>query len=56
VERKVEEELPLKQGLKLDVNVFIGCLGVWVEEELPLKQGLKRIYLRSCKYCYTLLS
>ena len=36
----VEEELPLKQGLKLQSGNFIRkCFHV--EEELPLKQGLK---------------
>ena len=36
----VEEELPLKQGLK---HYFAGSnvLHIIVEEELPLKQGLK---------------
>jgi len=37
---RVEEELPLKQGLKLtSYNIILQC--IWVEEELPLKQGLK---------------
>jgi len=38
----VEEELPLKQGLKPKNKRDPGGAGV-VEEELPLKQGLKQI-------------
>ena len=40
ISEEVEEELPLKQGLKL---FFQGSpqAKVLVEEELPLKQGLK---------------
>ena len=37
----VEEELPLKQGLKPLKNP-VKVAGYEVEEELPLKQGLKR--------------
>jgi len=39
--QRVEEELPLKQGLKHLSRKNIRLSGV-VEEELPLKQGLKR--------------
>ncbi len=38
--RKVEEELPLKQGLKLVADRYYPSSKT-VEEELPLKQGLK---------------
>jgi len=37
----VEEELPLKQGLKLALPKGTSCSPKIVEEELPLKQGLK---------------
>jgi len=38
----VEEELPLKQGLKpMYLSSFFGSNSV--EEELPLKQGLKQL-------------
>ncbi len=37
----VEEELPLKQGLKLYCYVVNSPIRQGVEEELPLKQGLK---------------
>jgi len=37
----VEEELPLKQGLKLKEVVRVAVRFDIVEEELPLKQGLK---------------
>jgi len=36
----VEEELPLKQGLKPYFNIA-SMRFYFVEEELPLKQGLK---------------
>jgi len=39
----VEEELPLKQGLKLTVFIRNIKINDYVEEELPLKQGLKLI-------------
>ncbi len=40
VNMRVEEELPLKQGLKPLSRSF--CISLCtVEEELPLKQGLK---------------
>jgi len=38
----VEEELPLKQGLKLHTPNARRRHDYEVEEELPLKQGLKR--------------
>jgi len=37
----VAEELPLKQGLKLDTIKINGVCYPIVAEELPLKQGLK---------------
>ena len=37
----VEEELPLKQGLKHDLDKIYIHNDEIVEEELPLKQGLK---------------
>ena len=40
----VEEELPLKQGLKRSVSKQVIELGRQVEEELPLKQGLKQFF------------
>jgi len=49
--QKVEEELPLKQGLKLSKSTKTLSNNT-VEEELPLKQGLKpicRIYLLNCE-------
>jgi len=39
----VEEELPLKQGLKLPLHNTILNMVIPVEEELPLKQGLKHV-------------
>jgi len=39
----VEEELPLKQGLKRKILHHV-VIVIVVEEELPLKQGLK-LYL-----------
>jgi len=39
---RVEEELPLKQGLKRLWNLVSSC-NAGVEEELPLKQGLKQL-------------
>jgi len=39
----VEEELPLKQGLKHFGTPFCRVMRAGVEEELPLKQGLKLI-------------
>mgnify|MGYP001398524332 CR=1 FL=1 len=38
----VEEELPLKQGLKPSFGHDIYMSDFVVEEELPLKQGLKQ--------------
>ena len=38
---KVEEELPLKQGLKQTNRIYGSIMLNSVEEELPLKQGLK---------------
>jgi len=38
----VEEELPLKQGLKLFFALLFVEATPEVEEELPLKQGLKQ--------------
>ena len=47
----VEEELPLKQGLKL-ANEQLKLLIIIVEEELPLKQGLKHsVYNSNNKRC-----
>ncbi len=40
---RVEEELPLKQGLKPASMISLKP-GSLVEEELPLKQGLKPAY------------
>ena len=40
---RVEEELPLKQGLKQEIALEdIPADVISVEEELPLKQGLKQ--------------
>ncbi len=41
---QVEEELPLKQGLKLFTNMPSSWMKS-VEEELPLKQGLKHVFI-----------
>ncbi len=38
--RLVEEELPLKQGLKQYSAIWSSVQPSTVEEELPLKQGL----------------
>ena len=45
----VEEEHPLKQGLKLD-NIVVSMIFYYVEEEHPLKQGLKQIKLHLVKW------
>ena len=36
----IEEKIPLKQGLKLIINICMGRIG-YIEEKIPLKQGLK---------------
>jgi len=50
--KMVEEELPLKQGLKPSFWQA-NSASVCVEEELPLKQGLKQIHCYlNIVYCF----
>ena len=42
---RIEEQIPLKQGLKHGKHKWIGR-GVTIEEQIPLKQGLKPEVLR----------
>ena len=42
ITHKIEEKIPLKQGLKQKEGVLI-FWNIIIEEKIPLKQGLKRI-------------
>ena len=46
---QVDEELPLKQGLKLGFITYLGTIDI-VDEELPLKQGLKHNCVLKIRY------